>query len=145
MRRIFERERKEKAENELRLQNLESKGQSRMGDFNNFWSYSQMNRFLTQLTMNYGDICHTETLGFSGEGRAIRALKIGSFDGSRPIVFFEAGIHAREWIAPMVALYMMEQLVVNYNSHSELQSIDIIIIPSTNPDGYEYTHEFVRI
>lgn len=102
-----------------------------------------MNQFLTQLTLNYGDICHTETVGFSGEGRAIRALKIGTFDGSKPIMFFEAGLHPREWIAPMVALYTMERMVLEYHSLSELQFVDVIIIPVTNPDGYEYTHNFV--
>lgn len=89
--RIFERERQEKAENEIRLSKLESRGQSRFTDFNHFWSNSQINSFLTHLSLFYGDICHTQTLGFSGEGRAMRALKIGSFDGSKPIVFFEAG------------------------------------------------------
>lgn len=93
MHRVFERERQEKAENEIRLRNLESSGQSQVNSFAYFWSYSQINRFLTQLTLSHGDICHTETLGFSGEGRAIRALKIGSFDASKPkpILFFEAG------------------------------------------------------
>lgn len=143
MYRVFERERQEKAANEIRLNRLESQGQPRTSDFNHFWSLSEINRFLTQLTLQYGDICETETLGFSGEGRAMRALKIGSFDGTKPIVFFEATIHAREWIAPMTAIYLMEQLVVNYQSHSELQSIDIIILPVTNPDGYEYSQQFV--
>lgn len=143
--RVFQRERLEKAENEIRLRNLESGGQSRFSDFNHFWSFSQINNFLTHLTIQYGDVCHTETLGFSGEGRAMRALKIGSFDGSKPIVFFEAAIHAREWIAPMTAVYLIEQLVVNYHLHYELQSIDIIILPVTNPDGYEYSHQFVRL
>ncbi|KAJ6635727.1 Carboxypeptidase B [Pseudolycoriella hygida] len=143
--RVFERERQEKAENEMRLLRMESQGQSRFSDFNHFWSFSEINRYLTHLTIQYGDICHTETLGFSGEGRAMRALKIGSFDGSKPVVFFEAALHAREWIAPMTAVYLIEQLVVNYNSHRELQDIDIIIIPVTNPDGYEYSHQFQRL
>jgi len=120
-------------------------GQSPYAYFDHFWSFSTINNYLTHLTLFYGDICHTETLGFSFEGRAIRALKIGRFDGSRPVVFFEAGIHAREWIAPMTAVYLMEQLVVNYHSHYELQKIDIIILPVTNPDGYEYTHGFQRL
>lgn len=79
--RVFERERQEKVENEIRLKNLESRGQSRLADFSHFWSYTEINRYLTFLTLHYGDVCHTETLGFSREGRAMRALKIGSFDG----------------------------------------------------------------
>lgn len=114
------------------------------GNFYYYWSYSQINNYLTQLTKFYGDRCQTETVGFSYEGRAIRAMKIGRFDGTRPIVFFEAGVHAREWIAPMTALYLMEQLVINYDIHYELQRIDIIIIPVLNPDGYEYSQQYVR-
>lgn len=45
----------------------------------------------------------------------------------------------------MTALYLMEQLVVNYDSHYELQSVDIIILPVTNPDGYEYSQQYVRL
>lgn len=135
--RVFERERQEKAENKLRQRNIESTSQSRAANFNNYWSYGEINRYLTELTMKYGDLCHTETLGFSYYGRAMRALKIGRFDGSRPIVFFEAGVHAREWIAPMTALYVMEQLVVNYHTHYELQSIDVIVI--TPFFSYSYT------
>lgn len=93
--------------------------------------------------MLYGDLCSTETVGFSFEGRAIRALKIGRFDGTRPIVFFEAGVHAREWIAPMTVLYLIEQLVIHHSVHYELQSIDVIVIPVLNPDGYEYSIQYV--
>ncbi|XP_037029998.1 carboxypeptidase B-like [Bradysia coprophila] len=143
--RVFERERNEKSENEIRLSRLESQGQPRFSDFNHFWSFSEINRFLTHLTLQYGDICEAETLGFSYEGRAIRALKIGRFDGTKPIVFFEATIHAREWAAPMTAVYLMQQLVEHYDQHEELQSIDIIILPVTNPDGFEYTHQFQRL
>lgn len=98
---------------------------------------------MTYLTMLFGDICQAETLGFSGEGRAIRAMKIGRFDGTRPLVFLEAGLHAREWAAPMTAVYLMQQLIENSNSHNLLDELDFIIIPVTNPDGYEYSHEFV--
>jgi len=140
--RVFERERQERAENEIRLGNLKSQPRA---DFRHYWSFTEINRYLTHLTMFYGDICHTETLGFSFEGRAMRALKIGKFDGTKPIAFFEAGVHAREWIAIMTALYVMEQLVVNYHLHSELQDIDVIIIPVLNPDGYEYSQESQRL
>jgi len=142
---VFERERAEKAANEIRLQKLESEGQPRYGDFYWFWSFSEINRYMTHLSIYYGDICETETLGFSGEGRAIRAMKIGRFDGTRPLVFLEAGIHAREWIAPMTAVYVMQQLIENSNSHNLLNELDFIIIPVTNPDGYEYSNQYQRL
>lgn len=45
----------------------------------------------------------------------------------------------------MTAVYLMEQLVTNYHLHDELQSVDVIIIPVTNPDGFVYSQEFVRV
>jgi len=140
--RVFERERLENLQNKAKSR---PKGQLGSGNFNYFWAFSQINSYLTQLTMHYGDICHTETLGFSFEGRAMRALKIGRFDGTRPIVFFEAGVHAREWIAPMAAMYLIEQLVINHHVHTELQSVDVIVIPVLNPDGYEYSYNYERL
>lgn len=81
---------------DIKLRRMEHKSQRPgVANFNNYWTYGEINRHLTQLTLLYGDLCHTETLGFSYEGRAMRALKIGSFDGTKPIVFFEAGVHAR--------------------------------------------------
>lgn len=125
------------------MKKLESEGTPSYSDFFWFWSYSEINRYLTYLTMSFGDICETETLGFSGEGRAIRAIKIGRFDGTRPLIFLEAGIHAREWAAPMTAAYLMQQLIENSASHNLLDELDFIIIPVTNPDGYEYSHQVV--
>lgn len=56
----------------------------------------------------------------------------------KPVVILDAGIHAREWLAPTTALYLIEQLVGP--SGSLLDKLDWIIIPLLNPDGYEYTH-----
>jgi len=56
-------------------------------------------------------------------------------------LFIDAGIHAREWIAPATALYTIAQLVNNYTTtyKSLLDAIDIYVAPSINPDGYEYS------
>lgn len=81
-------------------------------------------------------------IGQTYEGRDIVALSISSGgNGERPAVFIEAGIHAREWIAPSVALYLLNQLVENYEANKDLvDSLDWFIVPVTNPDGYEYTN-----
>lgn len=58
---------------------------------------------------------------------------------------FSSGIHAREWIAPAVATYIVHELVNNYDKHKEsVDSYRWYILPVHNPDGYEYSHTHVR-
>jgi hypothetical protein len=49
-------------------------------------------------------------LGSTYEGLPIRGLKISKQSGNTGI-FIEAGIHAREWISPAVATYLIDQLI----------------------------------
>ena len=48
------------------------------------------------------------------------------------------GIHAREWIAPALATYIMRELVER-NATNYIDHLNFHILPSANPDGYEYT------
>ncbi|XP_042885616.1 carboxypeptidase B-like [Penaeus japonicus] len=57
---------------------------------------------------------------------------------SKPYVLIEAGIHAREWIAPAVATYVAEQLATLGKRF--LKHVTVLVVPMTNPDGYEFTH-----
>ena len=40
--------------------------------------------------------------------------------GSKPAMWIDSGIHAREWIAPAVGTWMLNQLVENSADHPEL-------------------------
>lgn len=60
-------------------------------------------------------------------------------DDNKPALFIDAGIHAREWIAPTTALYIIQQLVENSTNRYIFENLDIYVIPSLNPDGYTYS------
>ena len=46
------------------------------------------------------------------------------------------GIHAREWISPATATYILQQLIAqSYQIDSLLNLYDIFILPVSNPDG----------
>merc|ERR1711970_360027 len=48
-----------------------------------------------------------------------------------PNIWLEAGIHAREWIAPAVGTYLIRELVENYADHPDyLDKINWYFIPS---------------
>lgn len=81
-----------------------------------------------------------ERIGRSLEGRNLILIRISSGGSDKPLIYIEAAIHAREWIAPPVALYIINQLVENPDYAYLYENIDWAIIPVVNPDGYEYTH-----
>jgi hypothetical protein len=64
-------------------------------------------------------------------------------DGSKTGFFIYSQEHAREWVAPLVALETAERLLKNYGSDpkttSFVDNLDIFIDPSINPDGSNYS------
>lgn len=87
-----------------------------------------------------------DSIGRSYEKRNVLMAKISSdHSAEKPILFLEAGIHAREWLAPATALYIINQLVKNYTANKDvLEGTDFYIVPLTNPDGYEYSRLKVK-
>lgn len=81
-----------------------------------------------------------EPLGTSTEGRVISAIRISSNGTGKPLILVDAGIHAREWIAPATALYIIQELVENATNRYLIENVDWYIIPVLNPDGYQFTH-----
>ncbi|KAF4517738.1 hypothetical protein B566_EDAN002943 [Ephemera danica] len=56
------------------------------------------------------------------------------------------GTHAREWISPAVATYILKQLIENADVNRHLlDNFDWYILPVVNPDGYEYSHTTDRM
>ena len=64
-------------------------------------------------------------------------------DGSKTGFFIYAQEHAREWVAPLVALETANRLLKNYGTDptttSYVDNLDIFIDPSINPDGANYS------
>jgi len=94
------------------------------------------------LANKYPDLVTVKTIGQSYEKRKIKTIRIsnGNANGPKNTILIEAGMHAREWIGPATALYIIHQLVVKSAYLNMMNSIDWVILPVANPDGYEYTH-----
>ena len=68
-------------------------------------------------------------------------------DGSNVGVFLYCQQHAREWATPLTCLETASQLLTNYATDPQtrklVNSLDIFILPSSNPDGAHYSiHDF---
>ena len=94
------------------------------------------------LAQDYPNLITVESTGKSSEGRDLWLVKISNtgFDGSKPVVFMDANIHAREWIAGATTLYLIHELVDHAADYPEMYAVDWMIVPMANPDGYEQSH-----
>ncbi|XP_047115367.1 carboxypeptidase B-like [Schistocerca piceifrons] len=118
--------------------------------FDRFMTLDEIYAYLDTLATQYPDLVTLETIGQSTEGRDLKLVKVvtasSDSDAAKPVIFVDATIHAREWLAPCVALYTLQQLVENSTaSASLLQAADWYLLPVLNPDGYDYTHNTDRL
>lgn len=111
--------------------------------FTRFHRYDEITEYLQHLSETYPNLVKIESIGNSYEGRQMPIVQISTnFHLGKPIIFIDAGIHAREWLAPSQALFIIEQLVENKTNRYLLQKADWHILPLANPDGYEYSHDY---
>ncbi|XP_028160940.1 carboxypeptidase B-like isoform X1 [Ostrinia furnacalis] len=127
--------------------------QSRSGrlmPFNDYPRYEEVDAYLEQIAAQYPELVTLVNAGQSFEGRDIKYLKISTTnftDTSKPVYFMDAMMHAREWVTTPVTLFSIHRLVEDLRDLDRdlLEDIDWIILPMTNPDGYEYSHTDVRL
>ncbi|XP_033227491.1 carboxypeptidase B-like [Belonocnema kinseyi] len=111
-------------------------------NFSYFPRHKEINNYLVDLSKTNENVT-VFSIGKSYEGREMLGVKISSGGSNdKPAVLIDAGIHAREWIAPTTALYAISKLV---NEKSLYEKIDWYILPQINPDGYEYSHTEYRL
>lgn len=110
--------------------------------FDHFFRFTEITDFLHELAEEHPNLITVESAGKSFEGRDLWLAKISStgFDGSKPIIFMDSNIHAREWIAVMSTLNLIHELVDHADEFPEMLAVDWMIIPMANPDGYEHSH-----
>jgi len=120
-------------------------------DWTSYHPLEDMHSYLDYLEQTY-DFVSTESIGQSYEGSDMRIIKVcrggstGHKCGSKPAVWFDGGIHAREWISPASVTYMAMELIENDAAHPDLtQELDWYILSVMNPDGYAWTQSDDRL
>ncbi|XP_071446834.1 carboxypeptidase B-like [Hetaerina americana] len=123
----------------------ERKGKADSGiTFDKYYSHAEMNAYLDKVAAAHPDIAKVETVGKSFEGREMKGVKLSSGGTGKPLVFVDGGIHAREWIASAMALYLIQEITEG-SAKDLLESVDWVILPLVNPDGYEYSRNEDRM
>ncbi|MFH2037711.1 MAG: M14 family zinc carboxypeptidase [Candidatus Zixiibacteriota bacterium] len=114
-----------------------------------YYTLSQLESELFFYHYLYPDIMTDKiAIGQTLEGRNLYAVKISDnpdVDEDEPEVFYNAAIHAREVITPLVLLYYIDYLLTNYGIDPEVTHLvndrEMWFVLVCNPDGYQYNVE----
>ena len=117
------------------------------GWFDDFKDLAAIDARLDTLAALRPDLAQVVQVGTSLEGRPIRGLRIcndSAYPGRRkPGMVWASTQHAREWIAPMVTMYVAESLLTRYGSDPDVTRVvdraESFFVPVVNVDGYVYT------
>lgn len=117
--------------------------------FTNYRQYSEILSYMDSMTSANAGLVSRADFGDTVEGRDLWAYTItgpdapGNAAADRPVVLWNGGQHAREWVSPMTVTYIASRLVDGYGSDIEvtelMNSVRFVIVPVLNPDGYLYT------
>ncbi|XP_071950984.1 carboxypeptidase B-like [Antedon mediterranea] len=120
-------------------------------DYTVYHTYDEIQDWVKTFSQDNSNIVESFLLTTSYEKRPINGLKIsGDLPSTgKPAIYFQGGIHSREWISPATVMYFTNKFVEDYGRDSEvtrmLDEIDWYIVPSLNADGYVYTWEYDRL
>jgi len=113
-------------------------------NFDQYYSHDDLNAYIEDLAAQNADFLSVTSIGKSVEGRDMKVLHITKAGPGKPNIWIEAGIHAREWISPAMCTYIIDSLMNNDVDDFKSQ-LNFHILPSANPDGYEYSREHDRL
>ena len=106
------------------------------------YSYSEMVDDLALLYEKYPDKMSYSSIGRSHDGRNIYAVMLGNPDAEKQIII-SAGVHAREYLTPMLVMKQLEFYLYNYDTAEYggtplteiFEEYTFCILPMCNPDG----------
>lgn len=107
--------------------------------------YDELLKLSTDLENAYPDLVKSYSVGKSVENRKLLVLQITedvkNEHPDRPAFKFVANMHGDESIGRQLVIYLAQYLLSNYGKDDRItklvNSTDIHLMPSMNPDGFE--------
>lgn len=121
--------------------------------FDDYPSLDAIYTWLDLLAESFSDLCTVEEFGTTYNNHPLKLLHIGAHNSEnnpdRKTIVLTGGIHAREWISITSVLWNVYQLITQYGKVPDiteyLDSLDFMVIPVFNPDGYTFTRNHDRL
>ncbi|CAL9384313.1 Zinc carboxypeptidase [Streptomyces sp. enrichment culture] len=113
-----------------------------------YHTYASMTAAINDTVARHPGLVSTRVIGRSHEGRDIVAVKVSAnvaVDEDEPEILFTHNQHAREHLTVEMALYTLDELTSQYGRDARVTELldtrEIWLIPSVNPDGKHYDTE----
>ncbi|ESO98160.1 hypothetical protein LOTGIDRAFT_226642 [Lottia gigantea] len=110
-----------------------------------YYHYNDLTTFLNRMTSKFPTLTKLHSIGSSVENRTLWAIQITSnIDKTipgKPMVKFVGNMHGNEVISKQILIYLIEYLLENYGKNDQVTKIvdstNLFIMPTMNPDGFE--------
>ncbi|ROT62461.1 Zinc carboxypeptidase A 1 [Penaeus vannamei] len=111
--------------------------------FSRFMTYEEIVSYVEGLPRKYPKRVQLRVAGMSEENRPIYVVVVASAaaKADEPVIVVDGGAHAREWVSPAAALFLVGRLL---ESPALAEGVEWRILPLLNPDGYVYSWTHVR-
>ncbi|XP_034255171.1 carboxypeptidase B-like isoform X2 [Thrips palmi] len=116
-------------------------------DNKRYFLYDEIEDYIKRVAENHPNRVKVHDIGRTFEGRRMLVVHVSNCPYCNyTAIWVDAGIHAREWIAPATALFALSQLAENETAHADMrEQLDWYILVVANPDGYQFTHTTDRM
>ncbi|XP_076027482.1 carboxypeptidase D [Genypterus blacodes] len=117
--------------------------------YNKYYNYDDLTRVLQSLAQKYPHIANLSSIGESVEGRQLWVMRVTREPQAdapgKPRFKYVGNMHGDETVSRQVLVYLLEELLGGYGADPRLTRLvdttDIYILPSMNPDGFEKSQE----
>ncbi|XP_052799616.1 LOW QUALITY PROTEIN: carboxypeptidase D-like [Mya arenaria] len=110
-----------------------------------YYNYTRLTSFMQNMVSLHPQIAKLHSIGKSVQNRDLWAIEISdnvsTEEVGEPKFKYVGNMHGNEVISRQVLIYLIQYLLENYNKDERVtklvNSVDIFIMPSMNPDGFE--------
>jgi len=113
--------------------------------FDDYRTWEEIYDWYDQLALDYPNLVEVKTLNTTYEGRQQKlvVLTTPNGKGTKPVLYWQGGTHAREWIGVSTMCYMISKLLSGYGVDDDatflLSTYEFHTVTILNVDGYDYT------
>lgn len=132
-----------------RARSVSSSTEDTVETYSRYYNYDNLTRLLQSLALQYPHIAKLSSVGQSVEGRELWVMRITKdpdMDSpGKPKFKYVGNMHGDETVSRQVLVYLVEYLLANYGNEPRVSELvdttDVYIMPSMNPDGFERSRE----